>query len=127
MHSTACSAPHGRLPAPALFQTLIPLTQRRPTVRLLWRNLIGLLARSPALARPLRWREERVASGQPESMPAAETIADSASGSTTTMLPRSSLIQLRSSQARSCLLVLSRVMPMIWPISRWVIATLRLM
>jgi len=67
------------------------------------------------------------ASGQPDSMPAAETIADSASGSTTTMLPRSSLIQLRSSQARSCLLVLSRVMPMIWPISRWVIATLRLM
>ncbi len=46
-------------------------------------------------------------------------------GLSTTMAPCSSRTQSRAAQARSCLLMLSRVMPTISLISCWVIATVR--
>ncbi len=57
--------------------------------------------------------------------PSAATAA-SRSGANTLTPPRSKRTHPRFAHSRSCLLVLSRERPMIWLISRYVIATLRL-
>ena len=95
-------------------------------------------ARTPKRADRLRWpkhnggqpasRDARAASNAlaPDELQALLNASSfNAAGWRMVMPPRSIFSHLRSCQARSCLFVLSRDMPMIWPTSRWVIVTLR--